>query len=353
MNTLNTLANEPAVAVVGATGAVGQTIVSILEERDFPISDFYPVASERSAGTSVSLNDTDETVTTPGDTPWSEIDLALVSAGSDLSKQLAPDLVREDVLVVDNSSAFRMDPNTPLVVPEVNWSEDVRGANPIANPNCSASQLVMVLKPLLDQFGLERVIVTTFQSVSGAGGQAMEEFEQQRAAEAGENGENVEPFTPTSEFRDPINRNVLPFIPHGSGSEVSFGEATGEEKKVVQETQKILDRPDLDMSVTCARIPVSVCHAEAVHLSLEDRPFKLEDVRRTLAGFDGVKPVEDGDTADYPQPLEAEGRDPVYVGRLRKDEGLPGGLALWCVGDNLRKGAALNTVQIAERFLPG
>ncbi len=342
-----TLPNQPEVAVVGATGAVGRTIIDILEERHFPISGFVPVASERSAGETLDLNGTEETVQTPGNVNWSDIDLALVSAGSDLSKQLAPELVRNEVLVVDNSSAFRMDPDTPLVVPEVNWSEEVRNANPIANPNCSASQLVMVLKPLLDQFGLERVVVTTYQSVSGAGGQALDEFEEQTSKSDSDGGN----FSPTSEFRDPIHRNVLPFIPHGSDTEVPFGEATGEEAKVVQETQKILNEPELEISVTCARIPVSVCHAEAVHLSLEDRNFSLSDVLETLSEFPGVQPVEDGTRADYPQPINAAGRDPVFVGRLRKDHGLPGGLALWCVGDNLRKGAALNTVQIAEHFL--
>ena len=343
------LPEHPVVAVVGSTGAVGTNIIEILEERDFPFEDLVPVASERSAGKKQSVRGEQKTIQTPDQVDWASVDLALVSAGSDLSKQLAPQLVEQNVVVVDNSSTFRMNENTPLVVPEVNWSESVRNANPIANPNCSASQLVMALKPLQDEFGLNRVFVSTYQSVSGAGGRALEEFEEQREQNMWDNASD---FEPTSEFRDPIDQNVLPFISHSGDAEVSFGEGTGEENKVVAETRKILGDPDLDISVTCARIPVPICHAEAVHVDLDTSSFDLSEVLDAFDEFPGVIAVEDGQSADYPQPVEVAGQDPVHVGRVRTDEAMEGGLAFWCVGDNLRKGAALNTVQIAEKFLP-
>lgn len=343
------LPEHPVVAVVGSTGAVGTTIIDILEDRSFPFDQLLPVASERSAGKTQSVRGEQKTIQTPDQIDWASVDLALVSAGSDLSQRLAPDLVDQNVVMVDNSSAFRMNEETPLVVPEVNWTSSVLEANPIANPNCSASQLVMTLKPLQDEFGLNEVFVSTYQSVSGAGGRALDEFEEQKQQNM---WENASEFEPTSEFRDPIDQNVLPFISHSGTAEVDFGEGTGEEKKVIAETKKILGDPELRISVTCARIPVPVCHAEAVHVALDTTSFDLPEVLQAFDDFPGVKAVEDGDNADYPQPVDVAGQDPVYVGRVRKDDARKGGLAFWCVGDNLRKGAALNTVQIAENFLP-
>lgn len=348
MGNQHELPEQPVVAVVGATGAVGSTILDVLAERSFPYTELIPVASERSAGNTLDIQGNQKTVQTIRDVDWASVDLALVSAGSDLSREIAPDLVRKDALVVDNSSAFRMEDDTPLVVPEVNWTERFRESNPIANPNCSTSQLVMALKPLEDAFGLNRVMVATYQSVSGAGGRALDQFEEQQEQNM---WENASEFEPTSEFRDPIDKNVLPFISHSSGTEVPFGEGTGEETKVMKETRKILGRESLPVSVTCARIPVPICHAEAVHVSLDSPSFDLQEVLEAFQAFPGVTAVEDGERASYPQPVNVAGQDPVFVGRVRKDAGLPNGLAFWCVGDNLRKGAALNTVQIAEQFL--
>ncbi len=341
------LSGSPDIAIIGATGAVGQTILKILEEREFPYQDLVPVASERSKGKKVQTDDGPKKIVTLGEVDWSGVDLALMSAGSDLSASATPELVEEEVLVVDNSSAFRLRDGTPLVVPEVNWSPEVLDRNPIANPNCSATQLVMVLKPILDQFGLEYCSVATYQSVSGAGGGAVEEFKQQKNRD----GESSESHTPTEQFRDPIPGNVLPFIPHGKSDGVSFGDHTGEEKKVKAESRKILREPDLRISVTCARVPVEVCHAQAIHLSLSIPNPEPASIRACLQKFPGVVPVEDENQANYPQPRNRAGTDPVFVGRIRRDPDLENGIALWSVGDNLRKGAALNTVQIAEHFL--
>lgn len=346
--TASTLPEQPNIAVVGATGAVGTTIFRILAEREFPYNRVTAVASAASRGETLEWQDGALTVRTVEDVNWKEMDLALMSAGSTLSTEVTPSLREKGVRIIDNSSAHRLKEGIPLVVPEINWQSSIREKSVIANPNCSATQLTMGLAPLENELGLHSVSVSTYQSVSGAGGRALEAYRRQRGHEQSESEEKEMEDV----FRDPIDEQILPLIPHGKGDEVSFGAETGEEMKVREETRKILFRPDLSISVTCARVPVPVSHAQAVHLSLEEKAPDLEYIHSLFDAWPGVEPVEKGE-ADYTLPGEARGTDPVYVGRLRRDPGRKNGIALWTVSDNLRKGAALNTVQIAERLLPG
>jgi aspartate-semialdehyde dehydrogenase len=329
------------VAICGATGLVGKEFIRILEQRDFPVRELRLLASERSAGRAT-LPFRGEALPVQETTSeaFHGVDLALFSAGSDVSRAMAPRAVEAGAVVVDNSAAWRMEPDVPLVVPEVNAADLRSHKGIIANPNCSTIQMVVALYPLQRANPLRRVIVDTYQSVSGAGAAAVDELHQQIAdLEAGRPARaNAQPHQ--------IAFNVLPHIdvPTESGY-------FKEEWKMIHETRKIMHLPELAVSATCVRVPVAVSHSEAVHAEFE-RPMSVEEARALLAEAPGVVVVDNPAAALYPLPVDAAGRDEVFVGRIRKDASHPNGLAMWIVSDNLRKGAALNAVQIAECLFP-
>lgn len=327
------------VAILGATGRVGQELIKVLEERKFPVNEFRPLASARSKDAQITFNGKSYAVQEPSEAAFKGIDIVLASAGAEISEQLSPLAVKQGAVVIDNSNAFRMDPEVPLVVPEVNGHALKNHKGIIANPNCSTSQLVVPLKPLHDAAGLKRVIVSTYQSVSGAGKEAMDELEAQTKAIC--EGNEYKPQV----FQHQISHNLIPhidkFLPNGY---------TKEEMKVVQETQKILGLPDLLVTCTAVRVPVYIGHSESVLVELE-RPLTVEEARKILSQAPAMEIVDDPSKAIYPTPLDAAGKDPVYVGRIRVDTSSPNGLNFWVVADNLRIGAALNAVRIAEYLL--
>ncbi len=326
------------VAVVGATGVVGQTMIRTLLERDFPIGELRLLASVRSAGRTITVGGTEHTVAEATPEAFEGVDIALFSAGGDTSKALAPEAARRGATVVDNSSAWRMDPAVPLVVSQVNPDDLVWHEGIIANPNCSTMQLVPPLMALRDAVGLERVIVDTYQAVSGTGGKAIRELQAQVEAYVGEQPMDVAVYPHQIAF------NALPqvdvFLDNGY---------TKEEWKVVTESRKILHLQDLRVSSTAVRIPVFVAHSEAVHVETT-RPISPDRARTLFAAVPGVVVQDDPSTATYPLATLAAGSDEIYVGRVRQDPSVDGdrGLAFWVVSDNLRKGAATNAVQIAE-----
>ncbi|MBI3441463.1 MAG: aspartate-semialdehyde dehydrogenase [Proteobacteria bacterium] len=327
------------VAVVGATGNVGQVMLSALSERKFPVSEVYAVASPRSAGREVSFGeDNILTVQNLEKFDFKGVDIVLASAGSATSKEFAPRAAKAGAVVIDNSSCFRMDKDVPLVVPEVNPDaiQMYTKKGIIANPNCSTIQMVVALKPLHDLATVKRVVVATYQSVSGAGKAAMDElFEQTRAIYA--NG------TPSRDvFSKQISFNVIPQI------DVFMDDGyTKEEWKMRVETRKIMDA-DIDVVATCVRVPVFVCHSEAVNVEFK-KPITVSQARKALQKAPGVVVVDKHDPEDgFITPAEVSGEDAVYVSRIRQDETVKSGLNLWVVSDNLRKGAAINAVQIAE-----
>jgi aspartate-semialdehyde dehydrogenase len=331
--------NHYNVAVVGATGAVGREMVEVLEERKFPIAELRLLASVRSAGSYIDAEGLKGTVAELTDDTLKGLDFALFSAGADISRRFAPEAVRHGAIVIDNSSAFRMVPEVPLVVPEVN-RHALRGHKGIiANPNCSTIQMVVVLKPLHDLFRIKRVVVTTFQSVSGTGKEAMDELleETQALLSFQEAKPRVYPVQ--------IAFNCLPhiddFLPNGYSKE---------EMKLANETQKILEDSTIRVTATTVRVPVYVGHSESVNIETEKK-LSANDARAILSTAPGVQLYDDPQRKIYPTPLEVAGRDEVYVGRIREDESIPNGLNLWIVADNLRKGAALNAVQIAEELI--
>ncbi len=326
----------PVVAVVGATGVVGREFLHVLEERRFPVSEVRLYASGRSAGESLVFRSREVVVQNLAQADFDGVDLVLSSPGASVSREFAPRAVAAGAVVVDNSSAFRMDPDVPLVVPEVNPEAARLHHGVIANPNCSTIQLVVVLWPIHRAFGLKRVVVSTYQAVSGAGRKAMEELMSQCVALLNQRPLRIERFPHQIAF------NVLPQIDvfEEDGS-------TREEAKVVRESRKILGLPDLRIAATAVRVPVMNGHAESVNVETE-RPCPPEAVREVLSAAPGVVVHDDPAELAYPMPLLASGRDEVFVGRIRKDGSVENGVALWVCADNLRKGAALNAVQIAE-----
>jgi len=332
------------VAIAGATGAVGREMIKVLEEREFPVSELVPLASERSEGQQLEFMEEPVVVRRLKPDSFAGVDIALFSPGATVSREFAPHAARAGAVVIDNSSAFRMEPDCPLVVPEVN-PRDVElalkpgGRRIIANPNCSTIQLVVVLKPLHDQAGLEKVIVSTYQSVSGAGQKGVDELERQARAlfSLGE--------LKNEKFPHRIAFNLLPEIGKDSGNGY-----TEEEMKMVNESRKILGLPGLAVAATCVRVPVFYCHSEAAHLFFQ-RPITPDQARDILRKAPGVKVVDDLKEHIYPMPLLGVGEDETLVGRIRADLTAPNGLALFIVSDNLRKGAATNAVQIAELLI--
>lgn len=324
------------VAVLGATGVVGQEIIRVLEEREFPVRRLVPLASARSAGRTIEFRGEKLTVEAVHEEAFQGIDVALFSAGGATSKEWAPLAAARGAVVIDNSSAWRLDPDVPLCVPEVNLeAARHRPKGIVANPNCSTTQMVLALKPLHDAARVRRVVVSTYQAISGAGADAVAAFEKQCAALV--RGEPVD----TSVLGGQLAGNLLMSWKRDPASGYQ-----DEELKMVHETRKILGDDSIRVSPTAVRVPVLNVHAESIALEFE-KPLSAEQARELLAQAPGIELVDDFAEGIYPQPIHASGRDPVLVGRVREDIGNPGGLLMWVVGDNLRKGAALNAVQIA------
>jgi len=327
------------VAIVGATGLVGQEFIKILEQRRFPMASVRLLASDRSVGKMLRVNDQDIAVEQTVPDAFSGVDIALFSAGADISLRFSPIAAEAGALVVDNSSAFRMDPGVPLVVPEVNPEDIAQHRGIIANPNCSTIQMVVALYPLHRVNPIRRLTAATYQAVSGAGTPAVEELrtESRTVLEGGQAIARVYPYQ--------IAFNVLPeidvFLENGY---------TKEEWKMLEETRKIMHEPGLAISATCVRVPVHTGHSEAVQVEFS-HPMSVEEAKEILERAPGVVVMDHPAARVYPYPAMAAGRDEVFVGRIRKDSSHPNGLALWIVSDNLRKGAALNTIQIAEEAI--
>ncbi|MBK3745769.1 aspartate-semialdehyde dehydrogenase [Paraburkholderia aspalathi] len=328
------------VAIVGATGNVGREMLNILEERGFPADEVVALASRRSQGTEVSYGDRTLKVKALDTYDFSDTDICLMSAGGNISKEWSPKIAAQGCVVIDNSSAFRYDSNVPLIVPEVN-PEAIDGftkRNIIANPNCSTAQLVVALKPLHDAATIKRVVVSTYQSVSGAGKEGMDElFEQSRAVFVAD-AISVKKFTKRIAF------NVIPHI--DDFMEDGF---TKEEWKVMAETKKMLD-PKIKLTATAVRVPVFIGHSESVNIEFEN-PISAEEAREILREAPGCQVIDKHEDGGYITPYECAGEDATYISRIREDITVENGLAMWIVSDNLRKGAALNTVQIAELLI--
>lgn len=328
------------VAVVGASGAVGEVMIRLLEERKFPVSSIKFLASARSAGKSLTFAGKTYPIEPLVPEAFDGVDIVLSSTPASISREFSPIAARAGAVVVDNSSAFRMDPNVPLVVPEVNPHDVAKHQGIIANPNCSTIQMVVALKPLHDAFRIRRVIVSTYQAVSGAGQKGIHELQSQTEA-------YVSGGTPPapSRFAHPIAFNCIPqiddFLPSGY---------TKEEMKMVNETRKIMGDDTIDVCPTCVRVPVSNSHSESILIETE-RPITPDAAREIWTHAPGLVVIDDPSNLQYPLPASASNRDEVFVGRIRQDLHRPNALLFWCVGDNLRKGAATNAVQIAEELV--
>jgi aspartate-semialdehyde dehydrogenase len=324
------------VAILGATGAVGTELLTLLEERHFPLSQLKLLASPRSAGKTLKFQGADIPIEAVSAEAFAGMDFVLASAGGSTSKQWADAIVQAGAVMIDNSSAFRMDPTVPLVVPEVNPAAAQAHAGIIANPNCTTILMCLALQPLHQIAPIRRVVVSTYQSASGAGARAMEEVKQQ--AQAILNGE-----PPTTEsFPYPLAFNLFPH-----NTKINDQGYCEEEMKMVNETRKIMGVPDLRLTATCVRVPVLRAHAESINIEF-DQPFDVALARNAIAKAPGVELVEDWENNYFPMPIDASGKDDVLVGRIRRDISHPNGLELWLCGDQIRKGAALNAVQIAE-----
>lgn len=327
------------VAVVGATGAVGKTFLDILSERKFPIDNLKLLASSKSAGKKMQYNGKEYTVEELTHDSFKNIDIALFSAGASRSKEFAPSAVKAGAVVVDNSSAFRMDNDVPLVVPEVNPEDALKNNGIIANPNCTTIIMLVPLKPLHDYAKIKRVVVSSYQSASGAGAAATMELMEQ--TKAWSTGEPIE----VKAFAHQLLFNVIPHI-----DVFTENGYTKEEMKMINETRKILHRPDLKITATTVRVPVKNSHSESINVEFEN-DFEMNELLETLKGFPNLVLVDDPASNLYPMAINANGHDEVFVGRVRRDESVPFGVNLWVVADNIRKGAASNAVQIVEKLI--
>ncbi len=327
------------IAIVGATGAVGEEMRLVLEERKFPVEKLSLFASGRSAGRVYQFNGEKIVVQELKDNSFGGIDIALFSGGDEVSKHFAPLAVQKGTIVIDNGKYFRMDPNVPLIVPEVNPDDLKWHKGLIANPNCSTIQMVMALKPIYDEVGVERVVVATYQSVSGTGKEAIEELKAQTASISKNEEFEIKAYPYQIAF------NLLPHI--GSFMEDGY---TAEEMKMLNETRKILGDDNIRVAATTVRVPVYRAHSEVVHIETKKK-ISVQRTREILSAFPGIKVIDNPERLEYPLPLFAEGKDEVFVGRIREDISTENGLVMWIVSDNLRKGAALNAVQIAEKII--
>jgi aspartate-semialdehyde dehydrogenase len=326
------------VAVVGGTGAVGSTMLGVMRERGFPAEEIVPFASERSAGRTIDWGRADLTVRALSEDAIQGFDLALFSAGSSVSGEWAPRFAAAGAVVIDNSSRWRMEEDVPLVVAEVNAEALDSHRGIVANPNCSTMQMVVALKPILDVAGIERLVVSTYQSVSGTGQRAVEELHDQAHAVL-----EAEELRPPQVYPHQIAFNVIPQVETFKDGD----DYTTEERKMMAETRKILGRRDIGISATCVRVPVYTGHSESVNVQTRE-PLSPEECRELLWDAPGIVVVDDPSSARYPLAIDAAGRDDVLVGRIRRDPSHERCLNLWVVGDNLRKGAATNAVQLAE-----
>lgn len=322
------------IAVVGATGMVGRVMLQVLEERNFPITELLVVASEKSVGKKISFKGKEYSVISLADAVLAKPDIALFSAGGATSLEWAPKFAAAGTTVIDNSSAWRMNPEIKLVVPEINAAQLTKEDKIIANPNCSTIQMVMVLNPLHKKYGIKRVVVSTYQSITGTGVKAVQQLENEHQGTSGEMAYHYQ-----------IHKNA---IPHCDVFENNG--YTKEEMKLVRETQKILDDRTIAVTATAVRIPVVGGHSESVNIQF-NKEFDVSDIRKLLHETEGITLQDNPDTNTYPMPFYAKGKDDVFVGRIRRDESQPNSINLWIVSDNLRKGAATNTVQIAEYLL--
>lgn len=327
------------VAIVGATGVVGEEMLRVLEQRNFPVKNLKLLASAKSKGARLTFRRTGIDIEELTKNSFKGVDIALFSAGGIISKEYASHAVKAGAVVIDNSSAFRMEPDVPLVVPEVNPDDVGWHKGIIANPNCSTIQMVIVLKPLYDVSKIKRVVVSTYQAVSGAGRRAVLELkEQSKAILAGE--------TPRIEvYPHQIGFNLLPQV-----DIFLEGGYTREELKMVNETKKIMGDPEINITATCIRVPVFVSHSESINIETKEK-IAADEAREILRKAPGVEVIDDPENLAYPLPIFAAGKDACYVGRIREDNSIENGLNLWVVADNLRKGAALNAVQIGELLL--
>lgn len=319
------------VAVVGASGMVGRVMLQLLAERNFPIDELIPVASERSVGKKIHFKGIEYPIYSMQAAIAAAPDIALFSAGGDVSKEFAPQFVEAGAVVIDNSSAWRMDDRYQLVIPEINGDSIGASDKLIANPNCSTIQLLMATAPLHRKYGIERMIISTYQSMTGTGVKAVQQYENERE---GVKGQMAYPY--------PIYQNCLPQC-----DVFEENDYTKEEMKLVRESRKILSEPELRVSATAVRVPVVGGHSESVNITFQN-DFTVSDIKSILENTQGVTVQDDPQKLQYPMPLDAHQKDDVFVGRIRKDESAPRSLNLWIVADNLRKGAATNAIQIAE-----
>ena len=322
------------VAIAGATGLVGRTMIKVLEERNFPVCNLTLLASERSAGEIIKFKDEDYIVKQIADDSFEDVDIALFSAGKDVSIKFGPEAVKSGCVVIDNGSYWRMNPNVPLVVPEVNPEDLEWHKGIIANPNCSTIQLMVPLKPIDDLYNLKRLVISTYQSITGAGQRGVDQLISE-----------VTGFIP--EERVTSHQVAYNLVFHKISDPEGFSE---EEIKMINETRKILHTPELKVAVTCVRLPILGGHGESVNIETE-KPFEISEIRRILSEADGLILVDEPYEEKYPTPLLSKDTNEVYVGRIRRDDTVDNGLYLWVVADNVRKGAATNAVQIAEKLI--
>ena len=322
------------VAVVGVTGVVGTVLLKLLEEREFPVSEIIPVASEKSVGNKIMFKGQDYKIVSLGDAVNMKPDIALFSAGGSISLEWAPKFAKEGTRVVDNSSAWRMDSTKKLIVSEVNSKVLTKEDFIIANPNCSTMQMLVVLAPLHKKYKIKRLVISTYQSVSGTGKNAIDQLESERN---NVNSSKVYPYS--------IDQNLLP---HCDVFEKDG--YTKEENKLINETQKILNDNSIQITSTAVRVPIEICHGESVNIEFE-KDFEIEDIFEILSDSPGLIVEDDPDNNKYPMPINSANKDEVFVGRIRRDFSIKSGINLWIVADNLRKGAATNTIQIAEKLI--
>ena len=322
------------VAVVGVTGVVGTVLLKLLEEREFPVSEIIPVASEKSVGNKIMFKGQDYKIVSLGDAVNMKPDIALFSAGGSISLEWAPKFAKEGTRVVDNSSAWRMDSTKKLIVSEVNSKVLTKEDFIIANPNCSTMQMLVVLAPLHKKYKIKRLVISTYQSVSGTGKNAIDQLESERNDVS---SSKVYPYS--------IDQNLLP---HCDVFEKDG--YTKEENKLINETQKILNDNSIQITSTAVRVPIEICHGESVNIEFE-KDFEIEDIFEILSNSPGLVVEDDPDNNKYPMPINSANKDEVFVGRIRRDFSIKSGINLWIVADNLRKGAATNTIQIAEKLI--
>jgi len=335
------------VAIVGATGAVGEQLLNVLADRNFPIKELTLLSSKRSAGKKIQFKDREYTVQEAKPESFTGVDIAFFSAGGSVSKALAHEAVKRGAIVIDNTSAFRMEPDVPLIVPEVNESELKNHKGIISNPNCSTIQMVVALEPIRKKYGLSRVIVSTYQAVSGAGARAVDEMHKQTQQIL--QGKEVQPeILPVASDKKhyQIAFNAIPQIDKFQANGFTF-----EEMKMINETRKIMNLPELEIAATCVRLPVATGHSESVYVEVKEGSPTVEEIKRLLSEARGVVVKDNPEEQLYPMPIDAVGKYDVFVGRIRKDLDRENGIHMWVVADNLLKGAALNSVQIAESLM--